>query len=131
MWAYAQFGHQPPPLLLAAVVSHTETAVATLQPGSLATLLAALQTLGCQLSAGLLTAAAEAAVAKIGTFAVGPLVDLLQVFKMVLFRTLVFLPTLYELYSTPEKVDIMQLFPPLVLYWMAQIDVASCTYASQ
>lgn len=31
MWAYAQFGHQPPPALMAAVLAQTEASLAALQ----------------------------------------------------------------------------------------------------
>lgn len=79
IWAYAQFGHTPPAPLLSAVLAQAETAVATLQPDSLAMMLAALQSLGCQPSAGLLSAAADVAVANMATFGVPALVDLLQV----------------------------------------------------
>lgn len=33
MWAYAQFGHQPSPALMAAVLAQTEASVAALQVG--------------------------------------------------------------------------------------------------
>ena len=78
LWAYAQFGHTPPAPTLTAILTHAETTVATLQPDNIPTLLSALQNLGCQPSAGLLTAAADVVVAGMATAGTQALVELLQ-----------------------------------------------------
>lgn len=51
----------------------------TLQPDSLATLLSALRSLGCELGPALLGAASDVCVANMGSFSLDRLVELLQV----------------------------------------------------
>lgn len=79
LWAYSQFGHNPQAPLLASILTHAETVVATLQPDNVPTLLAALQNLGGQPSASLLSAAADVVVANMASAGTQGLVELLQV----------------------------------------------------
>lgn len=81
-WAYAQFGHSPPAPVLAAMLAQAEACAGGLQPDNLAMLLGALITLGVQPSVGLLTSAAELAVANMGSSRVASLVELLQVRRL-------------------------------------------------
>jgi hypothetical protein len=78
-WAYAQFGHAPPPQMLEAMLAQAEACIGSLPPSSLGLLLGGLIGLGVAPPGSLLTAAAELAVANMGSSGVAAFVELLQV----------------------------------------------------
>jgi hypothetical protein len=84
-WAYAQFGHAPPPHMLEALLAQAEACIGSLPPASLGLLLGGLIGLGVAPPSSLLTAAAELAVANMGSSGVGALVELLQVGRVASF----------------------------------------------
>jgi hypothetical protein len=78
-WAYAQFGHAPPPQMLEAMLAQAEACIGSLPPSNLGLLLGGLIGLGVAPPGGLLAAAAELAVANMGSSNIAALVELLQV----------------------------------------------------